>query len=142
MNWRSDDDVLPEMLPKNLREKSDEEIQKAVFDAYTNQMKIVSEYSGHVYDPTYPFGYFKNEYFVPNTYAYQSDGDLVFYNNVVRGLRDFTYNDIIIRWAPDQVETIVPLKCIQFFFSSQYRILYTYSRVIPNNIIAVNICGV
>lgn len=104
MNWRSDDNVLPEMLPKNLHEKSNEEIQKAVFDAYTNQMKIVSEYSGHVYDPIYPYGYFKNEYSIPNTHTFQADADLVFYNNVVKGLRDFNHNDIIIKWAHDKVD--------------------------------------
>jgi len=116
VNWRSDDNVLPEMLPKNLHERSNEEIQKAVFDAYTKQMKIVSEYSGHVYDPAYPYGYFRNEYFVPNTHTFQADTDLVFYNNVVKGLKEFNHNDIIIRWAPDQVDIIIILKFLFFVF--------------------------
>jgi len=48
------------MLPRNIRDKSDEEIGKAIFNAYSNQIRFVSEYNGHVYDPPFPLGYFKN----------------------------------------------------------------------------------
>lgn len=91
------------MLPKNMLEKSDEEIGKAVFNAYSNQIKVVSEYSGHVYDPPFPLGYLKNECPIPNTHTYQSETDLVFNNNIVKGLRDCNHNLIVIKWAPDQV---------------------------------------
>jgi len=84
-------------------EKSNEEIGKAVCKAYKIQMKVISEYSGHVYDPLFPFGYFKKEYPIPNTHTYQTDTDLVFNNNVVKGLRDYDQNVIVIKWAPDQV---------------------------------------
>ncbi|XP_022176565.1 uncharacterized protein LOC111037974 [Myzus persicae] len=77
VNWRYDNDTIPEMLPRNMREKSDEEIGKAVYNAYSNQIRVVSEYSGHVYDPPFPLGYLKNECPVPNTHTYQSENDLI-----------------------------------------------------------------
>lgn len=103
MNWKSDDNALPEMLPKNMREQSNEEIQKAVYVAYTNLLKIITEYNGHVYDSENPYEYFKNEYSIPDTQTFQPEADLVFYNNVVRGLKNFNKNEIVIKWAPDQV---------------------------------------
>lgn len=93
------------MLPKNMREQSNEEIQKAVYDAYTNLLKIMTEYNGHVYEHENPYEYFKNEYFVPDTQTFQPEADLVFYNNVVRGLKDFSNNEIVIKFVPDQVIT-------------------------------------
>jgi len=95
------------MLPRNIREKSDEEIGKIVFNAYSNQIRVVSEYSGHVYDPAFPLGYLKNECPVPNTHTYHLETDLVFNNNVVKGLRDYSQNLIVIKWAPDQVRVYV-----------------------------------
>lgn len=91
------------MLPRNMRDKSEIEIENAVFNAYQNQLRVVSEYSGHVYDPAFPFGYFKNEVIIPNTHSYESDIDFAFNNNVFRGLTDYNENVIIVKWAPDQV---------------------------------------
>lgn len=83
--------------------KSDKEIQKAVFHSYTNQMKMISEYGGHVYDPEFPFGYFKNEFHIPKTQSFQPENELVFVNNVVKGLNDYIHNEIVFKWAPDVV---------------------------------------
>lgn len=103
VNWRYDNDTIPEMLPRNMRDKSNEEIEKAVFNAYQKQIKVVSEYSGHVFDPPFPVGYFKNECPIPDSQTYDTDIDLIFENNVFSGLRDYYQNVIIIKWAPDQV---------------------------------------
>lgn len=103
VNWRYDNDTIPEMLPRNMLEKSKEEIEKAVFNAYQNQIKVVSEYSGHVYDPEFPLGYLKDECHIPDSQTYGTDIDLIFENNVLSGLRDYFDNVIIIKWAPDQV---------------------------------------
>jgi len=110
VNWRYDNDTIPEMLPRNMRDKSEIEIENAVFNAYQNQLRVVSEYSGHVYDPAFPFGYFKNEVLIPNTHSYESDIDFAFNNNVFRGLTDYNENVIIVKWAPDQIETNVEWK--------------------------------
>ncbi|XP_025204488.1 uncharacterized protein LOC112601221 [Melanaphis sacchari] len=110
VNYRYDNDSIPEMLPRQMLGKSDEEIAKAVFDAYKIQIKIVSEYSGHVYDPADPYGYFKNGYPIPITQTYDSDVDLIFENNLVSGLTEYDQNVIIIKWAPDQIETNVEWK--------------------------------
>lgn len=66
-------------------------------------MKMISEYGGHVYDPPFPFGYFKNEFPIPDTQSIQPEDDLVFVNNVVKGLNDYTHNEIVFKWAPDVV---------------------------------------
>lgn len=86
-----------------MRDKSNEEIQKAVFNAYENQMKIISEHGGHFYDSEPPYEYFKNEYPIPDAPTFHPEYDLIFYKNVVRGLREYKKNNIVIKWAPDQV---------------------------------------
>jgi len=110
VNWRYDNDTIPEMLPRNMLGKSNEEIETAVFNAYQKQIRVVSEYSGHVYDPEFPYGYFKNEVIIPNTDSYAPSADFIFDNNVVRGLTDYNENVIIVKWAPDQIETNVEWK--------------------------------
>lgn len=49
------------MLPKQMLGKSNEDIQKAVLSAYKSQMKVISEYSGHVYDPDFPMPILKTK---------------------------------------------------------------------------------
>lgn len=120
MNWRSDDNTLPEMLPKSMSESSKEEIERAVFDAYENQMKIISEYSGHVFDPEYPYGYFRNEYFLPDVRTYRPEADLVFRANVIKGFRKYKENDILLKWAPDQVCVPLILNIYIYIFTSDF----------------------
>lgn len=103
VNWIFDNDTLPEMLPKMLRGKSNEEIQKAVFFASDNQMKIVSEYNGRVYEPDYPFGYFENEMSIPHTETFQSETEFAFSDNVVQGFRNYKTNMIVFKWDSDNV---------------------------------------
>lgn len=91
------------MLPKKMRDKSDDEIQKAVFRAYETQLKVVSEYSGHVLDADLPYGFFKDEMPISNTRSSSPQSDFVFYNNAIRGFIGFNKNSIIIKWVPDQV---------------------------------------
>lgn len=101
-----DNDTLPEMLPKQMYGKSNEEIQKAVLNAYKNQMKVISEYSGHVYDPDFPYEYFKQENSIPDTETFQSDAEFTFTNNVFKVLASYNDNTIVFKWAPDQVNQI------------------------------------
>lgn len=103
MNWSSDNDALPKALPKKLSGKSDDEIQKAVFQAYEIQLKVISEYSGHVLDPELPYGYFKDEMPISNTRTSNPQSDLIFYNNAIRGFIGQNKNSVIIKWASDQV---------------------------------------
>lgn len=103
VNWTFDNDTLPEMLPKMMRGKSDEEIQKAIFFASDNQMKIISEYNGRVYEPDYPFGYFENEMSIPHTETFQSETEFAFSDNVVQGFRNYKTNIIVFKWDSDNV---------------------------------------
>ncbi|XP_022176523.1 uncharacterized protein LOC111037955 [Myzus persicae] len=103
--WSSDDDTLPEVLPKKMRDKSDDEIQKAVFQAFENQLKVISEYTGHVLDPESPYGFFKDEMPISNARTSNPQSDLIFYNNAIRGFIGHNKNSIIIKWAPNQVVT-------------------------------------
>lgn len=102
-SWSSDDDTLPELLPKKMRDKSDDEIQKAVFQAYENQLKIISEYNGHLLDPESPYGYFKDEMPISNTRTSTPQSDLIFYNNGIRGFIGYNKQSIMIKWVPNQV---------------------------------------
>ncbi|CAH1738199.1 uncharacterized protein LOC114132391 [Aphis gossypii] len=104
-NWSSDDDTLPEVLPKKMRDKSDDEIQKAVFQAYENQLKVISEYNGHMLDPESPYGFFKDEMPISNARTSNPQSDLIFYNNAIRGFIGHNKNSIIIKWVPNQVVT-------------------------------------
>jgi len=102
-NWSSDDDTLPELLPKKMRDKSDDEIQKAVFQAFENQLKVISEYNGHLLDPESPYGFFKDEMPISNARTSNPQSDLIFYNNAIRGFIAQNKNSIIIKWVPNQV---------------------------------------
>jgi len=103
VNWSSDDDTLPEMLPKKMRGKSDDEIQKAVFQAYETQFKVISEYNGHLLDPESSYGYFKDEMPISNTRTSNPQCDFIFYNNAIRGFIGYNKNSIIIKWVPNEV---------------------------------------
>jgi hypothetical protein len=103
--WSSDDDTLPEVLLKKMHGKSDDEIQKAVFQAFENQVKVISEYTGHTLDPETPYGYFKDEMPISNARTSDPQSDLIFYNNAIRGFIGHNKNTIIIKWIPDQVVT-------------------------------------
>lgn len=94
------------MLPKQMLGKSNEEIQKAVYSAYKTQMEVISEYSGHVYDPEFPYDYLKDEYTVPHTETFQADTEFTFTNNIFKGLASYRENAIVLKWAPDQVNRI------------------------------------
>jgi len=107
VKWSIDDDSLPERLPKKLRDKGDDEIQKAVFQAYENQLKVISEYSGHVFDPEFPLGFFKDEMPITNARTSNPQSDLIFYNNGIRGFIGYNKNNIIIKWVPNQVINII-----------------------------------
>ncbi|VVC24794.1 Hypothetical protein CINCED_3A001877 [Cinara cedri] len=113
VNWEFDNDTLPEMLPKMMLGKSDEEIQKAVFFASDNQMKIVAEYNGRVYEPDFPYGYFENEISLPYTETFQSETELAFANNVAKGFRNYKTNIIIFKWDSDNLITEVGWQDIQ-----------------------------
>lgn len=105
MNWFTDDDALPEMLPKKMRNKTDDDVQKALFQAYENQLKVVSEYSGHVLDPEFPYGQFKDEMPVSNARTYNTQSDILFYNNNIRGFVGYNKNIMTVKWVPNQVPT-------------------------------------
>jgi hypothetical protein len=94
---------LPEKLPKKLMGKTDDEIQKAVFQGYENQLKVISEYNGNLLDSESPYAYFKDEMPIPNTRTSNPQSDVVFYNNAIRGFIGYNKNIIIIKWVPDQV---------------------------------------
>ncbi|CAI6361853.1 unnamed protein product [Macrosiphum euphorbiae] len=106
-NWSSDDDTVPEMLPKQMRDKSDDEIQKAVFQAIENQLKVISEYMCHMLDPESPYGFFKDEMPISNARTSNPQSDLIFYNNAIRGFIAHNKNTIIIKWVPNQVIHII-----------------------------------
>ncbi|VVC24795.1 Hypothetical protein CINCED_3A007355 [Cinara cedri] len=110
VNWSSDDDALPEVLPKKMSGKTDDEIQKALFQAYENQLKVISEYSGHVLDPEFPYGQFKDEMPVTNARTSNSQSDITFYNNNIRGFVGYNKNSINIKWVPNQVVTEIGWK--------------------------------
>ncbi|XP_050434377.1 uncharacterized protein LOC126841773 isoform X2 [Adelges cooleyi] len=110
VNWSSEDDSLPEMLPKKMRGQSDEEIQKALARSYETLLKVVAEYSTHLLDPQVPYGYFKDEMPFPNTRSFNADSDLAFINNNIRGLSTYDKNAIVIQWVKDQVLTEVVWK--------------------------------
>lgn len=86
-----------------MRDKSDDEIQKAVFQAYETQLKVISEYSGHLLDPEFPYGFFKDEMPISNARTSNSQSDFIFYNNAIRGFIGYNKNNIIIKWVPNQV---------------------------------------
>lgn len=91
------------MLPKKMSGKSDDEIQKAVFQAYETKLKVISEYSAHVLDPASPYGFFKDEMPISNARTSNPQSDLIFYNNAIRGFIGQNKNSITIKWAPNQV---------------------------------------
>lgn len=103
MNWSSDGDSLPEVLPKKMVGKTDEEVQKAVFQAYATQLKVISEYNGHVLEPDSPYGFFKDEMPISNARTSNPQTDLVFYNNAIRGFIGHDKNSITVKWNLDQV---------------------------------------
>lgn len=103
VNWSSDDDTLPEMLPKKMVGKTDDDVQKAVFQAYATQLKVISEYSGHVLEPDSPYGFFKDEMPITNARTSNPQSDLVFYNNAIRGFIGHDKNSITVKWSSDQV---------------------------------------
>lgn len=96
--------------------KSDDEIQKAVFQAYEIQLKVISEYSGHVLDPEFPYGYFKDEMPISNTRTSNPQSDLIFYNNAIRGFIGQNKNSVTIKWASDQVSCKINIEKIKSNF--------------------------
>lgn len=83
--------------------KSDDEIQKAVFQALENQLKVISEYNANMLDSESPYAYFKDEMPIPTTRTSIPQSDLLFYNNAIRGFVGPIKNSIVIKWVPDQV---------------------------------------
>ena len=90
-----------------MRDKSDDEIQKAVFQAFENQLKVISEYTGHMLDPESPYGFFKDEMPITNARTSNPQSDLIFYNNAIRGFIAHNKNTITIKWVPNQVILII-----------------------------------
>lgn len=103
VNWSSDDDALPEALPKKMRDKTDDDVQKALSQAYENQLKVISEYSGHALDPEFPYGQFKDEMPISNARTSNSQSEILFYNNNIRGFVGYNKNIIVVKWVPNQV---------------------------------------
>lgn len=106
VSWSSDDDALPEALPRKMRDKSDDDVQKAVFQAYENQLKVISEYNGHLLDSE-SLGYLKDEMPISNARTSNPQSDLIFYNNNIRGFIGQNKNSQIVKWVPNQVGWIL-----------------------------------
>ncbi|XP_050441021.1 uncharacterized protein LOC126845971 [Adelges cooleyi] len=116
-----DNATLPERLPELMRGKfSDEDIEKAVIQAFVNQYEVVSEYNGHVYDPAFPYGYLKDDVRVPKTRASGPLSDLIFEGNTVKGLSNYLNSSLVIRWYQDQIYQEVNWNELQIKGQYQY----------------------
>jgi len=108
-NWSFEHDSLPEMLPKKLRGKSDDEIQKAVFQGYQILHKLITEYNGRGLDSDI-YGFFKDEMPISNTRTSDLQSELIFYNNAIKGFNGYNKNSITIKLVPNQVVTDIEWK--------------------------------
>lgn len=93
--------------------KSDDEISKAVYEAFQIQYDVITQHNGHSLDPVMPpIGYFNDEIQLTDIRTTNSETDLIFTNNDITGLVG-NKNRVVIRWVSNEVISIIIL-CFLF----------------------------